>query len=152
MRFAHRCLPVLVALLVGLGAVPAAPAQSARSRETLDSVAWSVSVLDPEALSTQRARTSDLGDMLAQSVPGLAPGGGSLSNYGQTLRSRSPLVMIDGASQHLEATVNYYSFLQDMKYGRAAGTYGETPTSATSIDEFPGEGHGKSHGTAPLRE
>lgn len=251
-----------------------------RNRETLGSVASSVSVLSPQNLQSQSAVTSDLGDMLAQTVPGLAPGSGSLSNYGQTLRGRSPLVMIDGVpqntplrdaarslrttslevikrievvrgasalygygatggainiitkaptpglsattkvgvrgsaadvsesftgrlhqsvsgqtsviefvasgsyerwgqfydakerllpqdprgqgglagaddislfgkvggalgmSQHLTASVNYYSFLQDMEYGRKAGTYGESPTSATSLDDFSGEDPG----------
>jgi iron complex outermembrane receptor protein len=250
---------------------------AARSRETLGNVASSVSVLDTEALETQRALTSDLGDMLAQTVPGLAPSTGSLSNFGQTLRGRSALVMVDGVpqntplrdaarslrttspevidrvevvrgasalygygatggvlnfitkeptpdlstttevgvrasgadvsesftgrlhqsvsgqtggvgfvasgsyeswgqfydgrgnllpqdprgqgglagadeislfakagasfggAQRLEGSVNYYSFLQDMEYGREPGTYGETPTSATPLEEFPGE-------------
>lgn len=253
---------------------------AARSQETLGSVASSVSVLDPDALTTQSAMTSDLGDMLAQKVPGLAPSSGSLSNFGQTLRGRSPFIMIDGVpqntplrdaarslrttspevierievvrgasalygygatggainiltteptegleattevgvrgssadvsesftgrlhqsvsgrvngvefvasggyerwgqffdgkdrllpqdprgqgglagadeaslfgkvggaiaeSQHLTATLSYYSFLQDMEYGREAGTFGETPTSATPLDEFPGEDPG----------
>ncbi|MFB6274317.1 MAG: TonB-dependent receptor [Salinibacter sp.] len=251
-----------------------------RSRETLGSVASSISVLGTEALATQGAITSDLGAVLAQTVPGLAPSSGSLSNYGQTLRGRSPLIMIDGvpqntplrdaarslrttspevierievvrganalygygatggainiitkeptpgleattevgvrgstadvsesftgrlhqsvsgkaggigfvasgsyerwgqffdakerllpqdprgqgglagadeislfgkvegtigAAQHLTASLNYYSFLQDMKYGREAGTYGETPTSATSPDDIPGKDPG----------
>jgi iron complex outermembrane receptor protein len=239
-------------------------------------VASSVSALSPQDLQSQSAVTSDLGDMLAQMVPGLAPGSGSLSNYGRTLHGRSPLVMIDGVprntplrdaarslrstspevierievvrgasalcghgainiitkaptpglsattkvgvrgsaadvsesvagrlhqsvsgqtgaielvasgsyerwgqfhdmkerllpqdprgqgglagaddvsllgkvggalgtSQHLTASVNYYSFLQDMEYGREAGTYGESPTSATSPDDFSGEDPG----------
>lgn len=74
--------------------------QASRRPETLGSVASSVSVLDSEALGTQRGITSDLGGILAQEVPGLAPSSGSLSNYGQTLRGRTPFVMIDGVPQN----------------------------------------------------
>jgi iron complex outermembrane receptor protein len=71
-----------------------------RNRQALGNVASSVSTLDTEALTTQNAITSDLGAMLAQTVPGLAPSNGSLSNFGQTMRGRSPLVMIDGVPQN----------------------------------------------------
>ena len=71
-----------------------------RNREALGSVASSVSVVDPADLQTQSAVTGDLGDMLAQTVPGLAPSNGSLSNFGQTMRGRSPFVMIDGVPQN----------------------------------------------------
>ena len=71
-----------------------------RSRQDLGSVASSVSVLGPQDLQSQSAVTGDLGDMLAQTVPGLAPSNGSLSNFGQTLRGRSPFVMIDGIPQN----------------------------------------------------
>ncbi|WP_251979889.1 carboxypeptidase-like regulatory domain-containing protein [Salinibacter ruber] len=53
-----------------------------RTREALGSVASSVSVLGPQDLQSQSAVTGDLGDMLAQTVPGLAPSNGSLSNFG----------------------------------------------------------------------
>ncbi|MCS3667293.1 iron complex outermembrane receptor protein [Salinibacter ruber] len=71
-----------------------------RTREALGSVASSVSVLGPQDLQSQSAVTGDLGDMLAQTVPGLAPSNGSLSNFGQTMRGRSPFVMIDGVPQN----------------------------------------------------
>ncbi len=71
-----------------------------RTQEELGSVASSVSVLSPQDLQSQNAVTGDLGDMLAQTVPGLAPSNGSLSNFGQTMRGRSPFVMIDGVPQN----------------------------------------------------
>ena len=71
-----------------------------RTRQDLGSVASSVSVLSPQDLEAQSAVSGDLGDMLAQTVPGLAPSNGSLSNFGQTLRGRSPFVMIDGVPQN----------------------------------------------------
>ncbi|PQJ35149.1 hypothetical protein BSZ35_11570 [Salinibacter sp. 10B] len=73
---------------------------AARSRQDLGNIASSVSVLSPQDLESQSAVTGDLGDMLAQTVPGLAPSNGSLSNFGQTMRGRSPFVMIDGVPQN----------------------------------------------------
>ncbi len=73
---------------------------AARSRQDLGNVASSVSVLNPQDLESQSAVTGDLGAMLAQTVPGLAPSNGSLSNFGQTMRGRSPFVMIDGVPQN----------------------------------------------------
>jgi iron complex outermembrane receptor protein len=70
-----------------------------RAQQDLGSVASSVSVLGPQDLDAQRAVTGDLGDVLAQTIPGLAPSNGSLSNFGQTMRGRSPFVMIDGVPQ-----------------------------------------------------
>jgi iron complex outermembrane receptor protein len=73
---------------------------ASRSRQDLGNVASSVSVLGPQDLESQNAVTGDLGDMLAQTVPGLAPSNGSLSNFGQTMRGRAPFVMIDGVPQN----------------------------------------------------
>lgn len=71
-----------------------------RRQQDLGSIASSVSVLGPQDLESQSALTSDLGAVLAQQVPGLTPSGGSISNFGQTLRGRSPFVMIDGVPQN----------------------------------------------------
>lgn len=73
---------------------------AARGAESVGSVASAVSVLPPEALQEQTALTSDLGDILAQSVPGLATTSGTLSNFGQTLRGRDAFVLIDGVPQN----------------------------------------------------
>lgn len=70
-----------------------------RSREAVGNLASSVSVLESQDLETQSSITGDLGDILAQEVPGLAPSNGSLSNFGQSLRGRDPLIMIDGVPQ-----------------------------------------------------
>lgn len=70
-----------------------------RARESLRTVPASISVAGPEELETQTALTSDLGDVLAQTVPGLAQSTGTLSNYGQTLRGRDLFVLIDGVPQ-----------------------------------------------------
>ena len=70
-----------------------------RSREDVGNLASSVSVLNTQDLETQSSISGDLGSILAQKVPSLAPSNGSLSNFGQTLRGRDPLIMIDGVPQ-----------------------------------------------------
>ena len=70
-----------------------------RTRERVGSLASSVSVLNSSDLETQNSITGDLGAILSQKVPGLAPSNESLSDFGQTLRGRSPLIMIDGIPQ-----------------------------------------------------
>ena len=70
-----------------------------RGAEQLRSVPTSISVVAPQALETQTSLTGDLGDILAQTVPGLAQSTGTLSNYGQTLRGRNLFVLIDGVPQ-----------------------------------------------------
>ena len=70
-----------------------------RGREPLQDVPASVSLLTPRDLDVQRGVTADLGAVLAQQVPGLAPSSGTLSNYGQTLRGRGTSVLIDGVPQ-----------------------------------------------------
>lgn len=70
-----------------------------RSEERVQDVPTSISVLGRESLGTQLQLTTDIGDVLAQEVPGLASSTHSLSNFGQTLRGRSLFVLIDGVPQ-----------------------------------------------------
>jgi iron complex outermembrane receptor protein len=70
-----------------------------RTRETIDEVPSSVSIVGPRALQQNIAITSNLGDILENRVPGLAPSTGLSSNFGQTLRGRSLLIMVDGVPQ-----------------------------------------------------
>ena len=81
---------------LGLGEVVVS---AMRETEQIRSVPTSISVVGPEELDTQTALTGDLGDMLAQTVPGLAQSTGTLSNFGQTLRGRNLFVLIDGVPQ-----------------------------------------------------
>ena len=70
-----------------------------RSRERLSTVPSSITVVGPEELETQTTLTGDLGDVLAQTVPGLAQSTSTLSNYGQTLHGRNLFILIDGVPQ-----------------------------------------------------
>lgn len=82
-----------------------------RREEELATVPSSVSVLGPATLDPQMTLTSDLGDMLAQAVPGLGSNTHSLSNYGQTLRGRNLFVLVDGIPQ----TVPLRNALRDLR-------------------------------------
>lgn len=70
-----------------------------RSPERLDEVTASVTVIDSDALLQDLKQTAELQNILSFRVPGMAPATNSTSNFGQTLRGRNPLVMIDGVPQ-----------------------------------------------------
>src|SRR5688500_14194537 len=70
-----------------------------RTRETIDEVPSSVSIVGLRTLQQNINITTNLGDILENRVPGLAPSTGLSSNFGQTLRGRSLLIMVDGVPQ-----------------------------------------------------
>lgn len=70
-----------------------------RTRETIDQVPSSVSVVGLKTLQQNINITTNLGDILENRVTGLAPSTGLSSNFGQTLRGRSLLIMVDGVPQ-----------------------------------------------------
>ena len=70
-----------------------------RTEEDVSDVDRSVTVINRQKIEEQTNLTRDLGDILGREVPGLAPGNQSLSEFGQTLRGRNQLVLIDGVPQ-----------------------------------------------------
>src|SRR5687768_2908429 len=70
-----------------------------RTRETIDEVPSSVSIVSLKTLQQNINITTNLGDILENRVSGLAPSTGLSSNFGQTLRGRSLLIMVDGVPQ-----------------------------------------------------
>lgn len=70
-----------------------------RTRETIDEVPSSVSIIGLRTLQQNINITTNLADILENRVPGLAPSTGLSSNWGQTLRGRSLLIMVDGVPQ-----------------------------------------------------
>jgi len=66
----------------------------------LTGFAGSVTMLGQEELENQTRMTMDIGEILGNTVPGLAASKGtSASNFSQVLRGRKPAVLIDGAPQ-----------------------------------------------------
>ncbi|PRY07431.1 iron complex outermembrane receptor protein [Pontibacter ummariensis] len=72
---------------------------ASRTPETIDQVPSSITVLSRKAIEEDMLVSSNVIDILSNKVPGLAPSTGTSSNWGQTLRGRPMLVMIDGVPQ-----------------------------------------------------
>ncbi|AMW78122.1 ligand-gated channel protein [Acinetobacter sp. TGL-Y2] len=70
-----------------------------RSPKSIAEVAGTVQTIAGDEITQQAGAGRKVADVLAQLVPSLAPSSGTTSNYGQTMRGRNVLVMIDGVSQ-----------------------------------------------------
>lgn len=70
-----------------------------RTEENPLDVPRSVTVITRDQLDQQTNVSRDLGDILSQLVPGIAPTTGSASTFGQSLRGRNITVLIDGVPQ-----------------------------------------------------
>ncbi|EKV31878.1 TonB-dependent siderophore receptor [Caenispirillum salinarum AK4] len=69
---------------------------AARDGGALDTLSRNVTVITREQIETLRPTAENVADILSKTVPGLAPTSQTLTNFGQTLRGRNVLVMIDG--------------------------------------------------------
>ncbi|MFD2515194.1 TonB-dependent receptor [Pontibacter locisalis] len=72
---------------------------ASRTPETIDQIPSSITVLSRKAIEEDLMVSTNIIDILSNKVPGLAPSTGTSSNWGQTLRGRAMLVMIDGVPQ-----------------------------------------------------
>lgn len=70
-----------------------------RIPKSISDVAGTVQTIKGEEVVQQSGAGRKVADILAQLIPSLAPSSGTTSNYGQTMRGRNVLVMIDGVSQ-----------------------------------------------------
>lgn len=72
---------------------------ASRTSEKMSEVPSSVTILNRKSIEENMTFTNNIVDILAYQVPGLGPSTGTSSNWGQTLRGRAMLVMIDGVPQ-----------------------------------------------------
>ena len=72
---------------------------ASRNPEYLSEIPASVTVVNSAKLKEFTKLTSNISEVLEYTVPGLAVSTGTSSNWGQTLRGRSLLVMVDGIPQ-----------------------------------------------------
>lgn len=72
---------------------------SRRGDERKENLTSSITLVSPQTVSELQTINSNPADILAVSVPGLGVSTGSTSNWGQTLRGRQILVLIDGIPQ-----------------------------------------------------
>jgi iron complex outermembrane receptor protein len=79
---------------------------SLRTSVPISTVPGAVTVVGREAMEMQGQLTRNLGDMLAQVVPGLGAGMQTPSVYGQSLRGRGAAVLIDGVPQSTTRNVS----------------------------------------------
>ncbi|MFE1744003.1 TonB-dependent receptor domain-containing protein [Coleofasciculus sp. H7-2] len=71
-----------------------------RTAEEITKVPRSVTVITREEIEQQTRLTRNLGDILANTVPGFAPPTNRTNTFGQTLRGRNISVLIDGIPQN----------------------------------------------------
>lgn len=82
-----------------------------RTAERVTNVPRSITVVDSEELQQQVGQSRNIGESLANQVPGFAPPTQSTASYGQTLRGRDVSVLIDGVPQG----TNLQSFGRDFR-------------------------------------
>lgn len=70
-----------------------------RTESTVSQTARSVTIIDAETIRQQAGLDRNLSSILASEVPGLGPSTQAVTNFGQTLRGRKFLVLIDGIPQ-----------------------------------------------------
>ena len=58
-----------------------------------------ITIIDQEQLREQLAMTRDLSQVLANLIPAFAPSRQKMSSFGESLRGRQPLYMVDGVPQ-----------------------------------------------------
>ena len=82
-----------------------------RTAERVTNVPRSITVIDSEELQQQVGSSRNIGEALANQVPGFAPPTQITSTYGQTLRGRDVSILIDGVPQ----TTNLQSFGREFR-------------------------------------
>lgn len=70
-----------------------------RTPKSIAEIAGTVQNIRGDEIIQQAGAGRKVADTLSQLVPSLAPSSGTSSNYGQTMRGRNVLIMIDGVSQ-----------------------------------------------------
>ncbi|XHX79887.1 MAG: TonB-dependent receptor plug domain-containing protein [Stenomitos frigidus ULC029] len=76
-----------------------------RTEERLPNVPRSITVIPREQIAEQSTLNRNLADTLGKLVPGFAPPSQSISLFGQSLRGRSVIVLIDGIPQSTSRNV-----------------------------------------------
>ncbi|MEG5173404.1 TonB-dependent receptor domain-containing protein [Microcoleus sp. B3-D7] len=82
-----------------------------RTAERVTNVPRSITVVDSQEIQEQAGPSRNIGEALANEVPGFAPPTQSTATYGQTLRGRDVSVLIDGVPQG----TNLQSFGRDYR-------------------------------------
>lgn len=92
-------IPFTAVLTEDLNSLDEVVISASRNSEYLSEIPASVTVVGEVKLQEFSNSTSNISEILEFTVPGLAVSTGTFSNWGQTLRGRSLLVMVDGIPQ-----------------------------------------------------
>lgn len=79
---------------------------ASRITENVASIPYTTQVIEGSAIAEQAQPGRNLGQILGQMVPGLAPGDDSATSAYQTLRGRKVLVLIDGVAQRASRDIS----------------------------------------------
>lgn len=79
---------------------------ASRQDMAAEELAHAVTIIDREQLDSQFKTSRNLGEVLAKTVPGMAPASQTLSNFNQSLRGRNLLVLIDGIPQNTNRNIS----------------------------------------------
>ena len=77
-----------------------------RQNMAVEELTHAVTVIDRQQLDTQFQTSRNLGEVLAKTVPGMAPSSQTLTNFNQSLRGRNLLVLVDGIPQNTNRNVS----------------------------------------------
>jgi len=111
---------LLSSLLLAATIIPLAEVQGADSVTELETMVitasrqgmaaneltHAVTVIDRKELDRQFQTSRNLGEVLAKTVPGMAPASQTLTNFNQSLRGRNLLVLIDGIPQNTNRNIS----------------------------------------------
>ncbi|MHA4871584.1 TonB-dependent siderophore receptor [Duganella sp. PWIR1] len=93
--------PPQAAISAPVATVPDAPLQTIevsalRTNSSLVRPTRQSTVIERDELNQLRQASDSLATVLAKAVPGMADSSRTMTDYGQTLRGRSPLILVDG--------------------------------------------------------
>ena len=72
---------------------------ASRSEKPISTIANTVTLIDQQELSEQLSINNDLSTLLGNLIPSFSPSRQKMTGFGESLRGRSPLYMIDGVPQ-----------------------------------------------------
>lgn len=123
-----------------------------RGSVPLSQIPAAVTLVDRETLTRELHVTDNLTDVLAKTVPGLGPSRETEGIFGQSLRGRDMLVLVDGVPQNFELRIGATdelsrvspSFLERVEVVRgASAAFGASAAGGivNLITRTPGRGH-----------
>ena len=71
-----------------------------KDAKNIAEIAGTVQTIEKQQIEQQATAGRKIADILAQLVPSLGVSSGTTTNYGQTMRGRDVMIMIDGVSQN----------------------------------------------------